>query len=328
MLVSSVGGQGLYTTRAMRAIRQETLGGPEVLELVEIPTPEPAPTEVLVRVHAAGVNPVDWKTRTRGAFLREPPFVVGWDVAGVVERGRRRRDAVRRGRPGLRHAALPARGGLLRGVRHLAVPPARADARRALSDVEAAALPLAGLTAWQALVETANVEPGDRVLVLGAAGGVGHLAVQIAKARGAHVIGTASAGKHAFLEELGADEAVDYTAVAVEEAVSDVDVAIDVVGTEETGRAVACVRDGGLFIAVTSAGGVDPLRELAGDRIRVTPLLVEPDRAGLEALAALVDDGRLRPHVSATFPLEEAARAHERGRDRAARRASSCLRSI
>ncbi len=296
----------------MRAIRQETLGGPEVLELVDAPTPEPAPTEVLVRVRAAGVNPVDWKTRARGAFLREPPFVLGWDVAGVVEQVG---GGVTRFVEGDRVFGMPRFPREAACYAEYVTSPSRQLARTpdALSDVEAAALPLAGLTAWQALVETANVGPGDRVLVLGAAGGVGHLAVQIAKARGAHVIGTASAGKHAFLTELGADEAVDYAAVAVEEAVSDVDVAIDVVGSEETGRAVACVRDGGLFIAVTSAGGVDPLREAAGDRIRVTPILVEPDRAGLEALAALVDDGKLRPHVSATFPLEEAARAHEAG---------------
>jgi NADPH:quinone reductase-like Zn-dependent oxidoreductase len=296
----------------MRAIRQETLGGPEVLELVDLPTPEPAPTEVLVRVHAAGVNPVDWKTRARGAFLREPPFVVGWDVAGIVEQVGA---GVTRFVGGDRVFGMPRFPREAACYAEYVTSPSRQLARTpdALSDVEAAALPLAGLTAWQAVVETANVRPGDRVLVLGAAGGVGHLAVQIAKARGASVIGTASAGKHPFLAELGADEAVDYTTVAVEEAVSDVDTAIDVVGSEETGRAVACVRDGGLFIAVTSAGGVDPLREAAGHRIRVTPLLVEPDRAGLEELAALVEDGTLRPHVSATFPLEEAARAHEAG---------------
>jgi NADPH:quinone reductase-like Zn-dependent oxidoreductase len=296
----------------MRAIRQETLGGPEVLELVDVPTPEPAPTEVLVRVCAAGVNPVDWKTRTRGAFLREPPFVLGWDVAGVVEGVG---GGVTRFVEGDRVFGMPRFPREAACYAEYVTSPSRQLARTpdALSDVEAAALPLAGLTAWQALVETANVQPGDRVLVLGAAGGVGHLAVQIAKARGAHVIGTASAGKHAFLEDLGADEAVDYTAVAVEDAVSGVDVVIDVVGSEETGRAVACVRDDGLFIAVTSAAGVDPLREAAGDRIRITPMLVEPDRMGLEGVAELVETGALRPHVSQTFPLEEAARAHVAG---------------
>jgi NADPH:quinone reductase-like Zn-dependent oxidoreductase len=124
------------------------------------------------------------------------------------------------------------------------------------------------------------------------------------------VIGTASAPKHGFLAELGADEAVDYTSEAVEQAVSGVDVAIDAVGSEETGRAIACVRDGGLFVAIAS-GRVDAVREAAGDRMRVTSMLVEPDRLGLEAIAALVEAGALRPHVSQTFPLADAARAHE-----------------
>jgi NADPH:quinone reductase-like Zn-dependent oxidoreductase len=180
-----------------------------------------------------------------------------------------------------------------------------------LSDVGAGALPLAGLTAWQALVETADVQPGQRVLVLAAAGGVGHLAVQIAKARGAHVIGTARAEKHAFLAELGADEAIDYTSEAVEERVHDADVVLDLVGDEASGKALQTLRDGGLFIVVPSAAGLEGLRELAGDRIRVTGILVEPDRVGMEALAGLAAAGSLRPHVSHTFPLAEAGRAHE-----------------
>ena len=182
-----------------------------------------------------------------------------------------------------------------------------------LSDVEAAALPLAGLTAWQALVETADVQPGQRVLVLGAAGGVGHLAVQIAKARGAYVIGTARSPKHGFLAELGADEAVDYSLGPVEEAVGDIDVVLDLIGGEATAGTLRTLRDGGLLIVVPSAASVESLRELAGGRVRVTGILVEPDRAGLEALAGLAESGALRPHVSQTFPLEDAARAHEAG---------------
>jgi NADPH:quinone reductase-like Zn-dependent oxidoreductase len=296
----------------VRAITQQTVGGPEVLELVEVDRPDPAPTEVLVRVAAAGVNPVDWKVRARGGFLGEPPFTVGWDVAGTVaELG----GGVTRFAVGDRVFGMPRFPKAASAYAEFVTSPSRQVARtpEALSDVEAAALPLAGLTAWQALVETAGVEPGQRVLVLGAAGGVGHLAVQIAKARGAHVIGTASAAKHGFLAELGVDEAIDYTAVAVEEQASDVDVALDLVGTEQTVRAHATLRDGGLFVAVASASGVDALREAAGDRTRVTSMLVEPDRAGLEALVGLVESGELRPHVAATFPLQDAARAHEAG---------------
>ena len=183
----------------------------------------------------------------------------------------------------------------------------------ASSDVEAAALPLAGLTAWQALVETADVQPGQRVLILAAAGGVGHLAVQIAKARGAYVIGTASSAKHAFLREIGADETIDYTSEDVAARVRDVDVVLDLVGGDDAGRTLAAVRDGGIFIRVPSASDLEQLLELAAGRVRVTGILVEPDRLGLEALAGLVEPGELRVHVARTFPLARPPQAHELG---------------
>lgn len=296
----------------MRIIRQQVLGGPEVLELADVPRPDPGPTEVLVRVRAAGVNPVDWKVRARGGLLGEPPFTVGWDVAGVVEGTGL---GVTRFAAGDRVFGMPRFPKEAAAYAEYVTLPSRQLVRipDRLSDVEAAALPLAGLTAWQALVETAEVRPGQRVLILAAAGGVGHLAVQIAKARGAYVIGTARSAKHPFLAELGVGEAIDYTREAVEERVTDVDVVLDLVGSETSPRALATLRDGGIFIAVATSAGLEPLRELAGDRVRVTGILVEPDRAGLEALAELAERGDLRPHVSATFPLEEAARAHELG---------------
>jgi NADPH:quinone reductase-like Zn-dependent oxidoreductase len=296
----------------MQIIRQQILGGPEVLELAEVARPEPAPTEVLVRVSAAGVNPVDWKVRTRGGLLGEPPFTVGWDVGGVVEEVG---FGVTRFAPGDRVFGMPRFPREAAAYAEYVTSPSRQLARtpERLSDVEAGALPLAGLTAWQTLVETADVQPGQRVLILAAAGGVGHLAVQIAKARRAYVIGTARAEKHAFLTELGADETVDYTSEAVEERVRDVDVVLDLVGGEESTRTLQTLRDGGLYLAVPSGAGIDLLREHAGDRVRVTSILVEPDRAGLEALAELVARSELRVHVSQTFPLEDAARAHELG---------------
>jgi NADPH:quinone reductase-like Zn-dependent oxidoreductase len=296
------------SSETMRAIRQTTLGGPEVLELVEVPRPDPFPTEVLVRVHAAGVNPVDWKVRTRGGFL-QPPFTVGWDVAGVVEATGY---GVTRFAPGDRVFGMPRFPREAGAYAEFVTSPSRQLARipEGLGDVDAGAIPLAGLTAWQALVETADVEPGQRVLVLGAAGGVGHLAVQIAKARGAHVIGTARPEKHAFLSALGVDEAIDYTSEAVEDRVADVDVVLDLVGDEGTAAAIGTLRDDGLFIVVPSAAGLEPLLERAAGRVRVTGILVEPDRTGMEALAGLVAAGELRPHVSHTFPLEEAAQAH------------------
>ena len=296
----------------MQIIRQQILGGPEVLELAEVARPEPAPTEVLVRVAAAGVNPVDWKVRTRGGLLGQPPFTVGWDVGGVVEEVG---FGVTRFAPGDRVFGMPRFPREAAAYAEYVTSPSRQLARtpERLSDVEAGALPLAGLTAWQTLVETADVQPGQRVLILAAAGGVGHLAVQIAKARGAYVIGTARTEKHAFLTELGADETVDYTSEAVEERVRDVDVVLDLVGGEESTRTLQTLRDGGVYLAVPSGAGIDLLREHAGDRVRVTSILVEPDRAGLEALAELVARRELRVRVSQTFPLEDAARAHELG---------------
>ena len=282
------------------------------LEIRDLPEPKPGPGEVLVRVTAAGVNPVDWKVRARGGFLGEPPFTVGWDVAGVVEE---LGAGVTRFAVGDRVFGMPRFPREAAAYAEYVTSPSRQLARipDGMGDVEAGGLPLAGLTAWQALVETADVRPGQRVLVLAAAGGVGHLAVQIAKARGAYVIGTARFVKQAFLYELGADEAVDYTSDPVESVVSDVDVVLDLVGGEASAPTVACLRDGGLYIAVPSASALDHLRELAGDRVRVTGILVEPDRTGLEGLAALVEAGQLKVSVEQTFPLEQVAQAHQFG---------------
>jgi NADPH:quinone reductase-like Zn-dependent oxidoreductase len=301
----------------MRAVRQHELGGPEVLAVEEVDRPEPGPTEVLVRAAAAGVNPVDWKTRAGGGFVRDPPFTLGWDVAGEVE-------AVGFGvtllSPGDRVFGMPRFPREAGCYAEYVVSPSRHLARipDGLEDVEAAAVPLAGLTAWQTLVETADVGEGSRVLVLGAAGGVGHLAVQIAKARGAWVAGTSSAGKHGFLAELGADEAIDYTSEAVADRLQDVDVVFDAVGGDAGIGAVPALRDGGKLVTV-SGSSVAGLREAAADRIRVDGILVEPDRMGMEALASLAADGKLRPHVERTFALEAAGDAHrlgEQGRTR------------
>jgi NADPH:quinone reductase-like Zn-dependent oxidoreductase len=305
----------MYTTIAvMRAVRQHELGGPEVLAVEEVPKPEPGPTEVLVRTVAAGVNPVDWKVRAGGGLLGEPPFTVGWDVAGVVE-------AAGSGVTWL--AAGDRVFGMPRFPREAAcyaeyvVSPSRQLARipDGLDDVEAAAVPLAGLTAWQSLVDTAGVGEGSRVLVLGAAGGVGHLAVQIAAARGAWVAGTSSAAKHGFLRELGIDEALDRDEPVV---VGDVDVVLDAVGGEVGLGALPALRDGGVLVTV-SGSSVPGLVEAAAGRVRVAGILVEPDRVGMQALAALAAEGKLRPQVERTFPLEEAGAAHalgEQGRTR------------
>ena len=316
----------MSTETTMHAIRQEALGGPEVLELVEVPRPSPIPTEVLVRTTAAGVNPVDWKVRARGGFLGEPPFTVGWDVAGVVEEVGY---GVTRFSVGDRVFGMPRFPREAAAYAEFVTSPSRQLARVPddLDDVEAGALPLAGLTAWQALVETADVQPGQRVLVLAAAGGVGHLAVQIAKARGAYVLGTARAEKHAFLAELGVDEPIDYMSENVSERARDVDVVLDLVGGETGLDAFPAPRDGGVFISIPSSAGLAELLELAAGRVRVTGILVEPDRAGLEAIAELavagaapspcvahvsVGRGRPRPRAGRDRPHPGQARSYRR----------------
>ncbi len=212
-------------------------GGPEVLEVQEVGRPEPLPTEVLVRVTAAGINPVDWQTRRGDGFrdaIGDPPLILGWDIAGVVEEVD---PDVTRFAPGDRVFGMPWFPRLARAYAEFVTSPARQLARtpEALNDEQAGGLPLAGLTAWQALVDVAEVGEGTRVLIHAAAGGVGHLAVQIASARGAHVIGTAREEKHDLLRDLGVDEPIDYTASPFEEVVSDVDVVLDLVAGEEYG---------------------------------------------------------------------------------------------
>ncbi|MET9107521.1 NADP-dependent oxidoreductase [Streptomyces zhihengii] len=294
----------------MRAIGQDVLGGPEVLRIVETERPEPGPSEVLVRVHAAGVNPTDLWHRETGGLLGERPVPLGWDVSGTVEAVGlgvtmyRPGDAVY-GMPRLPRPAGAYAEFLTAPARHLALRPA------GLSHTEAAALPVAALTAWQSLVDTAGVGPGQRVLVHAAAGGVGHLAVQIAKARGAHVTGTASGPKHAFVKDLGADEVVDYRETDFTEAVKDVDVVLDTVGGEYGPRSLEVLRPGGMLVSIASPAEAY-LADAARQRgLRAGFTIVEPDNGGLREIAALVESGRLRVHVDAVLPLAEAGRAHE-----------------
>ena len=295
----------------MRAIMQRTFGGPEVLELSELDPPEPIPTEVLVRVTAASVNPVDAIVRA-GVFplLGPPPFVLGWDVAGVVEQVV---PGVTRFRPGDRVFGMPAFPRAASAYAEYVAVPSRQLARTPddLDDVSAAALPMAGLTAWQSLVDTADVQPHDRVLVHGAGGGVGHLAVQIAKSRGAHVVATASAGKHAFLSGLGADELVDYRTQDFETAVEPVDVVFDLIGGDYGDRSIDALRPGGLLVTAIERANTELAARTEAASRRFAGISVEPDHVGLEALARLVERGELRPHVAHALPLQDAAKAHE-----------------
>ncbi|MFJ8311174.1 MULTISPECIES: NADP-dependent oxidoreductase [unclassified Streptomyces] len=299
--------------QTMRAVSPLEWGGPEVLAEIETERPEPGPTEILVRVHAAGVNPADWKTRASGGWrLWGSPPILGWDVSGVVE-------AVGQGvtvyRPGDEVFGMPRFPHQAGAYAEYVTAPARHFVRKPadVDHIQAAALPLASLTAWQSLVDTARLAAGQRVLIHAAAGGVGHLAVQIAKARGAYVIGTARAAKHGFLRGLGADEVIDYTAVDFTEAVRDVDVVLDTIGGDYGSRSLKVLRRGGTLVSLASPDEAALVTEASALGITAGFTLVEPDYAGLKAIAALVEEGGLRAEIDTVFELADAAKAHEYG---------------
>lgn len=302
----------MSNANTMRVITQNALGGPEVLEQREVERPAPRPNEVLVRVRAAGLNPTDWKHRASGGLLGAPPFVLGWDVSGTVE-------AVGIGvvtfAPGDEvFGMLPYPYGHGSHAEYV-VAPVRALWHKpaGVGHVEAGALPLVSLTAWQALVETAGLRAGQRVLIHAAAGGVGHVAVQIAKERGAYVIGTASAGKHGFLRELGADEVIDYRETDFTEAVKDVDVVLDTLGGETSVRSLRVLRPGGIVVSILPVGSRELYDEAERLGVRAVRMLVDADRAGMRTIAGLIEAGTLRATIAGTFPLADAAEAHRLG---------------
>ena len=305
------------STPTMRAIVATEPGPADVLKETRVPKPRPGGTEILVRVHAAAINPADWKTRAAGGWAGRPDVteqgpILGWDVSGVVE-------AVGRGvtlfKPGDEVFGMPLFPHFPGGYSEYVAAPARQFVLKPadLTHVQAAALPLAALTAYQALRDFANVQPGQKVLIHAAAGGVGHLAVQIAKALGAHVVGTASAAKHDFLRELGADEVIDYREVDFAEAVTGVDVVIDAIGGDYFDRSLRTMNLGGTFVAL-SYDVTPAMKARAAERdVTADFMLVEPDLVGLTAIRALVIDGRLRSVVDTVLPLADAAKAHELG---------------
>lgn len=295
----------------MRAVVQHQLGGPEVLALTEIEAPEPIPTEVQVQVRAAGVNPVDFKTRAgkgMASVLREPPFTVGWDVCGIVSAVGAGVTRFEVGEEVFGMPWFPRQAGayaeyVTAPSRHFAAKP------HALSHLEAGALPLAGLTAWQIVVDTIQLQAGDDLLIHGAAGGVGHLAVQIAKARGANVIGTARAEQAGLLTELGVDLTIDYREQRFEQLVDDLDAVIDLTGTQGE-ASLATLRPGGILVSVPSGVPAEVLEMAKRTKRRATGFLVEPDPVGLAGLDDLAASGRLRVEIDRVFPLEKAAAAH------------------
>ncbi|MGC1165561.1 MAG: NADP-dependent oxidoreductase, partial [Solirubrobacterales bacterium] len=295
----------------MRAVVLREYGPPEVLGLEEVAKPEPIPTEVQVRVHAAGVNPVDFKTRAgngMAGLLGEPPVRLGWDVAGVVSEVGGGVTRFKVGEEVFGMPWFPRQAGayaeyVTAPSRHFAAKP------HALSLEEAAALPLAGLTAWQIIVDTVQLEAGADVLVHGAGGGVGHLAVQVAKARGANVIGTARAEQAGWLRELGVDQTIDYENERFEELVADLDAVIDFPGSYGE-RSLPVLRPGGMLVSVPSGVPRQVLDLAARGGRRATGFLVEPDPVGLAGLSHLVETGQLQVKVDRVFDLEQAAAAH------------------
>ena len=294
----------------MRAVRIHAFGGPDTLQLDELDVPEPKPDEVLIRVHAASVNPVDYKIRS-GHYppvkQDQLPKILGRDVAGQIERCGRE---VRGWKEGdLVYAMLGggSGGGYAEYVTlkaDLCAPkPAQLDFR------SAAAVPLAALTAWQGEFDHGQLQAGQRELIHGGSGGVGHFAIQFAKARGATVCTTVSRQDMDFAQWLGADEVIDYRAERFEERLHDVDLVFDLIGGETRERSWAVLREGGTLISTLDKPSEQRARE---HRARAQNYVARPDAAELAEIGALIDAGKVHPFVMATYTLDQAARAHER----------------
>jgi NADPH:quinone reductase-like Zn-dependent oxidoreductase len=283
----------------VQAIVMHETGDPDVLRYEEAERPEPGEGEVLVKVRAASVNPVDWKYR-RGYVPKELPTVLGNDVSGTVELSRAH---------GIAEGDDVFGIALSGGYAEYATASASAIAKKpaGVSHEQAAAIPVAGLTAWQALFDRGGLERGQTVLIAGAAGGVGHFGVQFAKRAGARVIGTGSSRNREFVLGLGADEYVDYTQQDVADAVAGVDLAFDTVGGETTQSLVPTVREGGTLVTIAAA----PPEEAARERgVRAELLVMSPTSEQLAHVADLVAGGDVRVELAEVLPLTEVQRAH------------------
>lgn len=298
----------------MRQVRYESFGEVEVLELVEAEQPAPGANEVLIRVAGAGLNPIDWKTRKGLGFAARQienrlPFVPGFEVAGVVEQVG---EDVSEMMPGDRVMGLvgfPAGGGgyadyALARAEDLAIVPEELDL------VSAGAVPLAALTAWQALFEVAELEAGQKVLILAGAGGVGHFAVQFALERGAHVIATASDRNRDFLAELGVHEVIDYHTSDVAEECYGLDLVLDLVGGETGKHALKTLGDQGVMVTVPTVTADEIISHAEKLGLKAHGMTMRPDAYQLDDIAELIEDGDVRVHIDQAFPLEQAGEAH------------------
>ncbi len=297
------------TQPMMKAAVLHEYGGPEVLKYEDAPRPEPQDDEVLVRVMAAGVNPVDAYVRQgmlskRG--LDQRPMVIGYDIAGVVEKTGAKVKTFKAGDAVYAYLPIMRGGGYaefaIAKEGEMSLKPKKIDFEKA------AAVPLAGTTAWQALIDTAKLEKGQTVLIHGGSGGVGCFAVQIAKARGAKVIATASTANQDLLKQLGVDQPIDYTTTKFEEVVKDVDIVLNGVRGDTLSPSYGVVKKGGMIVSITDEPDA---AECAKRGIRGSRLSAHPDAKVLEELTKLIEANKITPIVSQTFPLMDVAQAHQ-----------------
>ncbi len=292
-------------SQSMKAIVVEQPGGPEVLKLKDVPRPQPKEDEVLIRVRAAAVNPVDAYIRA-GKYGAKFPYTPGMDVAGVVEATGSKAKKFKRGDQVYAYLSFDEQGGY---AEYCVAREDEVSAKpRNISFEQAAAVPLAATTAWQALIDTAKLKSGQTVLIHGGSGGVGHFAIQIAKARGAKVIATASTANQDLLKQLGVDQPIDYSKTKFEDIVKDVDVVLEATRTDALQRSYGIVRKGGFVVTIT---GRPDQAELQKRGIEGGSLMAHPDAHVLEALTKLIEEKKLTPIVSQTFPLADASKAHQ-----------------
>lgn len=293
----------------MRAVQINQYGGTETLQLVQIDTPKINADDILIQVKSAAVNPVDWKIRE--GYLQEfipyaLPVTLGWDVAGIVtEIGADVRD-FKVGDEVFSRPDINRNGSY---ADFIAVKADEVVLKSAKLDfAQAAALPLAGITAWQCLVDVGQLQAGQRVLIHAGAGGVGHLAIQIAKAKGAIVIATASATNQALLVQLGADQAVDYTKAPLSEQIEAVDLVIDTMGGTVQDDSWALLKKGGMLVSVTEPPSEEKAKEFA---VKGEFVFIEPSSRILRELNALVEADKLTPIIEHRFSLEQIVEAHQ-----------------
>src|SRR2546429_1503822 len=295
----------------MKAVRVHNYGGPEVLQFEDAPRPTPGSGELLIRVHAASVNPIDWKVRAgyMKDYIPLPlPFIPGWDVSGLVEALGHGVTKFKKGDEGYARPDVTAHGYGAYAEYVVVKETETALKPKSIDHVHAAAIPVGAVTAWRALFDTAGLKKDQKVLIHGAAGGVGSFAVQLAKWKGAHVIGTASGANQVFLRELGVDEPIDYEKTRFEDVVHDVDVVLDTLGGETQNRSWKVLKKGGILVSIVAPPSAD---EAAKHSVRSAFFSAQPSSAQLAEIAKLVDAGKLKSVVETVLPLSDARRAHE-----------------